>query len=792
MLCAMLPSGEPSLVRAPLPPEPPPQRLSQDPRVAPLVHAEQVRILYRQSVPVLLANVVNALILSAVLWSHSSHDLLVSWTVAMAGMVLWRIQLRTRYWSRDRIPAEQGLWGARFTRGSMLAGSLWGVLGSVLLPASLEHQMVVLFVLGGMTAGAAATLSCFMPTYFAFVLPLLLPTMARLGWLGDGEHLAMAAMLGMFGTALTLVARNAHRSLTQAFRLRFENAELYTQVSQTQASLVSVNESLQRMNEQLESRVQKRTEQLLASEQHLQEIVTEAPDAIVVFDELGRVVSANPAAERITGTPLAELEGQPFGRSITFVKGDAARALEVFQSVLAGMERSPEELRIQQADGLTMVIEVKLRVVHGVDGQRRVHSVIRDVSERHRLQRLKQEYESRLRESERLEAVGMLAGGVAHDFNNVLSMILSNVDLLETWGSDPHAKALLGEIRHGSLQAATLTRHLLAFSRQQVLDVKPTDLSQVVSTARSLLDRALGERIQLQIELPDEPTVVLVDATQIEQSILNMLVNARHAMPNGGRVALEVKRMDLRDDAGWPGADPGGYVLLRISDSGTGMDEVTRARVFEPFFTTKQLGQGTGLGLASVHGIVKQAGGHIRVNSALGHGSQFEILLPSHTLSVPDAPEARRAWSPGTGTVLVVEDQEQVRRSLKHLLEDAGYQVVAAENAEQALSLAKKRDVRVDLLVTDVIMPGVSGIELSRRMLTLYPGLAVLLVSGYAAGEINMVAELGESVQFLQKPFDAVSLTSAARSVLLRARGAATETRAANDTVAVKRAHALD
>lgn len=741
-------------------------RLSQDPRVAPLVRAEQVRILFRQSVPVLLANVVNALILCGVLWTHVAPGRLIAWTAAMGGMVVLRIQLRARYWSRERSPEEQGLWGARFTWGSMLAGALWGVLGSLLLPASLEQQMIVLFVLGGMTAGAAATLSCYMPTYFAFVLPLLGPTMLRLGWIADAEHLGMAAMLGMFGTALTLVARNAHRSLTQSFGLRFENAELY-------ASLVAANTSLSHMNEALESRVQQRTEQLWASEQRLHEIVSESPDAIVVFDELVRVVSANPAAERITGLPPSQLEGRPFGSSITFIEGDAQRALEVFQSVLAGVERAPEELRIQQADGLTLVIEVKLRVVHGVGGQRRVHSVIRDVSERHRLQRLKQEYESRLRESERLEAVGMLAGGVAHDFNNVLSMILSNVDLLDTWGSDPHAKALLGEIRHGSLQAANLTKQLLAFSRKQVLDVKPTDLSQVISNARRLLERALGERIQLQIALPDEPTVVLVDATQIEQSIVNMLVNARHAMPNGGRVLLEVQRVELHDDAGWPGAQMGAYVLLRVSDTGTGMDETTRAHVFEPFFTTKPLGQGTGLGLSSVHGIIKQAGGHIRVSSQLGQGTQFEILLPCHTLSVPEAHESPRVWTPGTGTVLVVEDQEQVRRSLKHLLQDAGYQVVAAANAEEALSLAKKRTERIDLLVTDVIMPGVSGIELSRRLLALYPGLAVLLVSGYAAGEIHVVTELGDSVQFLQKPFDAVSLTSAARSVMVRARNAA-------------------
>jgi CheY-like chemotaxis protein len=266
--------------------------------------------------------------------------------------------------------------------------------------------------------------------------------------------------------------------------------------------------------------------------------------------------------------------------------------------------------------------------------------------------------------------------------------------------------------------------------------------------------------------------VVLVDATQIEQAVLNLLVNARHAMPNGGRVAIEVCRLELQGDPDWPDAEPGSYVRLTVSDTGVGMDEATRTRVFEPFFTTKELGHGTGLGLSSVHGVVKQAGGHIRVVSQPGHGSRFEIVLPRHAAPAHIGKrDDMRVWSPGFGTVLVVEDQEQVRRSLTRLLQDAGYEVESAENAEQAISVARHREQRIDLLVTDVIMPGVSGIELSRRMRALNPNLAVLLVSGYAGGEINLHSEIGDNVQFLQKPFDAVSLTSAARVVLMQARG---------------------
>ena len=738
-----------------------------DPRIRAQVRAEQVRTLYRQSVPVLLANVLNASILVWLLWADISHALLLPWLFAMTLMALIRLELRRRYWRGEsaREPAEQERWGTRFTIGSLSAGLLWGFAGYALMPDSLMLQMVIAFVLAGMAAGATLTLSCVTRAYVAYLIPSLVPVCARLFLFGGTEHLAMGAMLVLFVLSLLMIGRNIGRALNQAFRLRFENAELLSQVSVAQASLVEANESLQQ-------RVRQRTEELWASERRLYEIVNESPDAIVVFDEAARLVSANPAAERIAGRPIQALIGLHFAHNDLLAPHEVSRAEQLFQEVLDGAGRCAEELQIVRPDGQVAILELMLRLVQGSDGQRRVHSVMRDVTERHRLQRLKDAFESRLREAERLEAVGMLAGGVAHDFNNVLTMILGNVDLLETWNVDPHAKALLGEIRHGSLQVANLTKQLLAFSRQQVLDVKPADLADVISHARGLFERALGERIQLAVSLPDEPTVVLVDATQIEQTILNLLVNARHAMPDGGSVALDVRRVQLQGDPDWSDAEAGEYVRLTVSDTGTGMDEATRSRVFEPFFTTKELGHGTGLGLSSVHGVVKQAGGHIRVVSQPGQGSRFEIVLPCHAapaqLGIREEP---RVWSPGYGAVLVVEDQEQVRRSLTRLLQDAGYEVESAENAEQAISLARRREGPIDLLVTDVIMPGVSGIELSRRMRALYPSLAVLLVSGYAGGEVNLQNELGDNVQFLQKPFDAVSLTSAARAVLMQVRG---------------------
>jgi two-component system, cell cycle sensor histidine kinase and response regulator CckA len=244
-----------------------------------------------------------------------------------------------------------------------------------------------------------------------------------------------------------------------------------------------------------------------------------------------------------------------------------------------------------------------------------------------------------------------------------------------------------------------------------------------------------------------------------------------------------VRRLELDAATEWPEAEPGSYVLLSVTDSGIGMDEATRSRVFEPFFTTRERGYGTGLGLASVHGLIKQAGGYIRVVSELGLGSRFEIALPYHeTPAALATPDDTPSWSPGTGLVLLVEDQAQVRRALERILEDAGYQVLAAEDGERALELARKRDGRIDLVVTDVIMPGISGIELTQRLFAMYPNVAVLLMSGYAGNEITLLAELGDSVQFLQKPFDAASLTSAAQSAIQRARASARRERAVDLT----------
>jgi len=726
-----------------------------------LVRAEQVRTLAQQGSPILLANVVNAAILSAVLWSHTSHGLLVGWTGLVALMALVRVRMRDAYLSRPHSTAEQDVWGQRFTVGSLCAGLLWGFAGFAFLPGPLPYQVVIVFVIGGMAAGAAGSISCFMPAYYAYLVASLLPPVARLLAFGDDAHLAMSGMLALYAAALSLIARNVNKALMQAFQLRFENAELVSQLSAAQASLVEANEGLARANEHLEMRVRERTAELRARERELAEIVRESPDALVIFDEHGTILSINPAAERISGRRADTLVGMHFAAIGALFDADHSRAFESFHAALKGGDQ-PEEFQLRRPDGQTVSVEINPRVVQGADGKLRVHTSIRDVTERHRVQRLKDDYERRLRQAQRLESVGLLAGGVAHDFNNVLTMILGNVDTMASGQHDDETRELLGEIRHGSLQAASLTKQLLAFSRQQVLNVKPTDVLQLLTYARPMLERALGEQNTLSVSVSGEPVTVLADASQLEQAIINLLINAKHAMPGGGSVRIGVERMEFATHPDWPDAASGNHVCISVTDTGVGMDDETRQRVFDPFFTTREFGHGTGLGLSTVYGIVEQAGGRIRVLSEPGKGTTFEMLLPFHRSSRSDPPRDSLPgeWVAGSGVALVVEDQPQVQRATRRILSAAGYHVLSAVDGEEALRVASGQSTPIDVLVTDVIMPGLSGVELSRRLLKQNPALAVVLVSGYAGKEIAELAELGPDVQFLQKPFDAAKLTS--------------------------------
>jgi len=391
--------------------------------------------------------------------------------------------------------------------------------------------------------------------------------------------------------------------------------------------------------------------------------------------------------------------------------------------------------------------------------------------ERKRAEEALRQSEERLRQAQKMEAVGRLAGGVAHDFNNLLTVIISYSDLLlEDLGSDDPKRDDVDQIRKAAEGAAALTRQLLAFSRQQVLEPKVLDVNATVVSTEKLLKRLIGEDVQLATSLAPDLGRVKVDPGQVEQIIMNLAVNARDAMPRGGRMTIETANVDMDEIyvRSHAPARPGRYVMLALSDTGIGMDEQTKARIFEPFFTTKDPGKGTGLGLATVYGIVKQSGGFIWVYSEPGHGTSFKLYLPrvDEPAEPVAAPIPMTGPGRGTETVLLVEDAASVRMVTRQVLERYGYAVLEAPNGDTALRLAAKHHGPIHLLLTDVIMPGLSGRQLAEQLKQLRPDMKVLYASGYAGNAIVHHGMLESGIAYLQKPFTPETLGRRVRQVL--------------------------
>lgn len=396
---------------------------------------------------------------------------------------------------------------------------------------------------------------------------------------------------------------------------------------------------------------------------------------------------------------------------------------------------------------------------------------IMDVTERRVAAQERRKIEEQLRQSQKLEAIGKLAGGVAHDFNNLLTVILgySQLAVRRVPKEDVLGKQL-AEVVNAAQRAAVLTRQLLVFSRNQVLELKPVHLNRVVTDLEEMLRRIIGEDVELELILAPDLGMTQADASQLEQVLMNLVVNARDAMPGGGKLTIETANADFDEETVSQQVDvrPGPYVLLSVSDSGCGMDQGTRSHIFEPFFTTKERGKGTGLGLATVYGIVSQCRGHIWVDSEPGRGTTFKIGLPreTSTVSLPPASATSSDVSKGTETLLLVEDDESVRELAKEILQSVGYAVLVAATAEEGMRISKEHEGKIHLLVTDVIMPGMSGDAMAERLRADRPEMKVLFMSGYFDGAIAPGGILGSGMRFLGKPITIESLTQKVRETI--------------------------
>jgi two-component system, cell cycle sensor histidine kinase and response regulator CckA len=497
-------------------------------------------------------------------------------------------------------------------------------------------------------------------------------------------------------------------------------------------------------------------EALAASEERFRSLAEASFDAIHIT-EGGIVREVNQGFLQMFGYSLDEVIGRPVLDFVAEESRDAVR-----QRLTRGIDGRFEAMG-QRKDGQKLFLEATGKY-HEVGGRLERVTALRDLTEKRML-------EEQFRQAQKMEAVGRLAGGVAHDFNNLLTVITSYASILvrDMSESDPRHDDL-EQILKASSDAASLTRQLLAFSRQQVIAPRLVILEDVVLGTRKMLRRLIGEDVELISTLSETPSPVLIDPGQLEQVIMNLAVNARDAMPHGGRLTIETSATEF-DQAyahtHWP-ATPGRFAMLAVSDTGVGMDEETRAKVFEPFFTTKELGKGTGLGLATVYGIVKQSGGFIWVYSEPGRGATFKIYLPlTDEVARPSGPHAEPTQPPsGTETVLLVEDAPGVRAAVRHALEGYGYLVIDAPTPGAALGIVSKRREPIHLLLTDVVMPGMSGRQLAERVIAEWPELRVLYMSGYTNDVAVRHGLLGPGLAYLQKPFAPDALAFKVREVL--------------------------
>lgn len=519
-----------------------------------------------------------------------------------------------------------------------------------------------------------------------------------------------------------------------------------------------------RMRADLEARVEERTRELTASEERFRTLVTEVNDGFFVTDAQGIIAFANRALAAIHGVESpAALEGRTYEE---YLRPEAVAELRA--AVRAALEdgAAPPLVTapVLRPDGTEAVVEVRATPV--VQGRQLAgtRGVVRDVTER---ERLKEQF----LQAQKMEVVGRLAGGIAHDFNNILTSILITTELLlQDLTDDDPAKADLQTIRGSANRAAALTQQLLAFSRKQMLTPKVVRLNDLIEGIEPMFRPLLGADVTCELLLSPDLGNTEIDPGKMEQVIMNLVVNARDAMPRGGRIVLETRNVELNGEyvRTHPEARPGPYVVLTVTDDGEGIAPHILERVFEPFFTTKGAGKGTGLGLATVHGIVNQSGGHIWVYSEPGSGTTFKIYLP-RVQAETDArglPAPRVFEADGIGIILLVEDDDAVRHATERVLRRAGYEVIAVEGGAQALAAVESQEGSFDLLITDVVMPGMTGPELAQRLRRDRPGFRLLFMSGYTDEVIARQGLFEPGQPYLEKPFVADDLLNRVREVL--------------------------
>lgn len=654
------------------------------------------------------------------------------------------------------------------TRGLVLLGILYaasvasfvsyGIVGNAPL------SLITLAVIAALLFGRRGSILALVAGEILFVFMAVAITMQWISVAVDVNRYSAATsswvnsiiVFGLLAGALIVLVDALYSALVEALGTARERAEHLEELARGLS---------------VEIAERKRAEEALKREQVFTDAVLDSiPGLLYLYDEQGRLVRWNKQHEILTGYSAEELAGMGL---LDWYRGSEQDIVAISR----GVERCLVE-GYAEAEGNLQTKSGKVIPFHftavrlEIDGKNYFAGIGIDITERRRAEEDRGLLQEQLMQAQKMESIGRLAGGVAHDFNNMLSIILGQGELiLETLPTHSALREDITAIMTAGIRAKDLTRQLLAFSRKQVLDVRVHDLNAVVRGTERMIRRLLGEDINVQMRLHPENVGVKADIAQLEQVLMNLCVNARDAMPDGGKIAIEtaVVLLDRRYAGTHPSLQPGSYVMLSVSDTGHGMDEDTRKRVFDPFFTTKEKGKGTGLGLATVYGIVKQHGGEILVYSEPGYGTTFKIYIPAAEKDLSEEIGKQECVVlPGHGeTILVAEDEHDVRRVTCQMLSRLGYAPLEAQSADECLQCVQNGS-RVDLLLTDVIMPGMNGRQLYERVAELRPGMKALFMSGYTDDVIGHHGVLDEGVCFISKPFTEIELSHKLREALDR------------------------
>jgi len=516
----------------------------------------------------------------------------------------------------------------------------------------------------------------------------------------------------------------------------------------------------------------KRAEEALShSEEQYRLIAENTKDLICTLDLQGNFHYVSPSFKEVLGYSPEELTG--LNAFSLIHPDDRETTMKIYQQALINKEAGNAEFRYRHKNGNWRVFEsVGSWIFSGNGVPPQSVLVSRDITERKQTEEKMAALQVQLGQSQKMEAIGRLGGGIAHDFNNILAVIqgYSDLCLFRIPKEDPLREDIQA-ITNAVKRAANLISQLLAFSRRQTMKMEVIDLNPLLQDLEKMLRRVIGEDVELVTTLPDDLGRVKADPGQIEQILLNLAVNARDAMPSGGKLTIETANVTLKESSSQNhmGLTPGHYVMISIMDTGLGMTQEVKDRIFEPFFTTKEIGKGTGLGLSMVYGIVKQSGGHIGVDSEPGKGTTFRIYLPRVDEPLVEVEEKEEIAGPplGNETILVVEDEEEVRKLVARSLKKQGYKVLEASQGKEVFSLCEEQGGPIHLMVTDVVMPEMTGVELAKHIKQVYPEMKVLYMSGYNSDRVAIDCEnLGKGIEFIQKPFTVYNLARKVREVL--------------------------